>query len=110
MAKKSHSGEGKHPALSSGVKHSRLISSGFNWRKATDRALDTRLRRAISLARCNPDYQLKYPNECRDNPTNEYVRHCHPEAEKRIIKEHMIILRKSLVPQVEKPVRFNRVG
>ncbi len=43
----------------------------FNWKMAKNRALVKQLQRAISLATCNPDYAIKYPHECRDNPDNK---------------------------------------
>jgi len=83
---------------------------GFNWHKATHRALEKQLYRAIHLARTNIDYQIKYPNECRDNPTGKKLEHCHPEAQKRILKEHEKILMLAIVPDVDRPKRLNRVG
>ncbi len=88
------------------MKHSRLHSSGFNWQKATTRALKHQLYRAEKLARTNITYQLKYPNECRDNTSGK----CHPEAEKRILEEHEKILKNSMVPVVDRPKRLSRVG
>jgi len=82
----------------------------FNWKMATKRALELQLRRSISLATCNPDYKIQYPNECRDNPENKLTHNCHPEAEKRLLKDHQAILAKSLVPTVERPQRMNRLG
>ncbi len=93
---------------SGGMRHSRLKSRGFTWQYACERALKKQLYRSIHLARTNTDYQIKYPNECRDNPNGENK--CHPEAEKRIIKEHAKILEKAIVPRVERPKRPSRVN
>ncbi len=89
------------------VKH---FQRGFNWKKACQRSLEKQLYRAIHLARTNIDYQIKYPNECRDNPTSKILIHCHPEAQKRILEEHEKILTLSIVPPVIRPERLNRVG
>ncbi len=68
---------------------------------ATHRALLHQLERAIHLARCNPDYQIKYPNEVRENPEKKVLLCCHVEANKRILEAHEKILKNSLVPVVE---------
>ncbi len=83
---------------------------GFTWAKQCEKALQHKETRAIHLARTNPDYQMKYPNECRDNPEKKVLTCCHPEATKRILEEHEKILRLSIVPDVERPKRLNRVG
>ncbi len=80
------------------------------WEKHCEKALKHQKTRAIHLARCNPDYQVKYPNECRDNPDRKILLCCHPEAEKRILKEHENILKLSIVPPVDRPTRMNRLG
>ncbi len=83
---------------------------GFNWKTQCLKALEKQKYRAIHLARTNPDYQIKYPNECRSNPENKVLLCCHPEAEKRILKEHEKILMRALVPDVDRPKRMNRIG
>ncbi len=98
------------PVYTGSPKHSRLISSGFNWQKATDRALKHQLQRAIALARTNLDYQTKYPNECRENSERKVLLNCHTEAEKRIVELHEKILKNSLVPTVDRPKRLSKVG
>ncbi len=92
----------------SGINHS--CPPGFNWPDQITKALQKKLQRAISLARTNQDYKLLHPNECRDNPQHKILDHCHPEAEKRIIKEQEIKLRKSIVPTPKRPARFNKLG
>ncbi len=91
-----------------GIKHSRLKSSGFNWKKATERALRKQLYRARVLSQTNVTYQIKYPNECKDYPDRAIK--CHPEAYKRILEEHEKILKNSMVPIVDRPKRLSRVG
>ncbi len=91
--------------VAGGMNH---LQGGFNWEKATKRALAKKLERAIHLARCNPDYQVKYPSECRENPDKKILSCCHPEAKKRITHDHLKILKLSLVPVVERPKRLNR--
>ncbi len=97
-------------SVSGGMKHSRLKQRGFNWKKATERALNHQLVRAIHLARCNPDYQIKYPSEVRENPESLLLPCCSKEAEKRIIADHEKILKNSLVPTVDRPKRLSKVG
>ncbi len=92
------------------IKHSRLENHPFTWPKATQRALKHALTRSIHLARTNTDYQIKHPNECRDNPDNKVLAHCHPEAEKRIIKDQAKIIERAFQPSVERPKRLSRVG
>ncbi len=89
------------------VKHS---PRGFNWEKACKRALAKKQYRSIQLARTNPDYRMKYPNECRDNPECKVLTECHPEAQKRILEEHEKILQLAIVPPVDRPKRMNRLG
>ncbi len=74
---------------------------------ATMRALKHQLVRSTQLRRINLDYQIKYPNECRD--TTLQTSKCHPEAEKRIMHDHKKILEKALIPVVERPKRMNRL-
>ncbi len=95
-----------HTGTSEGIMKSR----GFTWKKQCLKALEKKKYRAIHLARSNPDYQIKYPNECRENPDRKVLLCCHPEAEKRILEEHEKILSLSIVPSVERPERLNRVG
>ncbi len=92
------------------MKHSRLVNTGFNWKKAQDRALEKQKQRSIQLATCNPDYQIEHPSECRANPEHKLLHQCHPEAEKRIIEKHLKTLRKAIVPSVQRPMRPNRLG
>ncbi len=92
---------------SGGVKK---YSMAFTWPKQIQKALEKKKYRAIHLARTNPDYQLKHPNECRDNPDRKVLTCCHPEAEKRILEEHEKMLRLAVVPSVERPKRMNRLG
>ncbi len=80
------------------------------WHKHQHKALQKKLYRAIHLARNNPDYRLKYPNEARDNPKQEVRKTCHKEAEIRILKEHEQICNRARVPDVERPKRMNRIG
>ncbi len=80
------------------------------WQIHCEKALKKKLYRAIHLARTNPDYQIKHPSECRENPENKVLLCCHPEAEKRILKEHETTLRLAVMPTVDRPARLNRVG
>ncbi len=78
------------------------------WEHRKAEAIKTQLRRAINLARTNPDYQMKHPNECRDNPSHKILTQCHPEAKKRIIQEMTKKHHNAEMPTVERPKRLNR--
>ncbi len=86
------------------------IPRGFSWPKQTQKALLHQLQRSIDLARTNPDYQIKHPNECRNNPDRKVLKECHPDARKRICEEHEKILSLATVPDVDRPQRLNRLG
>ncbi len=85
-----------------------MKSRGFTWEKQCEKAYQHQLERAIHLARTNPDYQIKYPNECRENPERKLLKCCHPEAQKRILEKHEKILALAIVPIVDRPKRLNR--
>ncbi len=80
------------------------------WHIHQHKALETKLERAIHLARTNPDYRRKYPNEARDNPKLEVRKECHKEAQIRILQEHKQICLRAEVPSVARPPRLNRVS
>jgi len=85
-----------------------LHNHTFSWKMATERALQHKLYRSIQLARGNKDYQIKHPSEI---PKEGKIEHsCHKEAEMRITKEHITVLRNSQVPAVDRPKRLNRIG
>ncbi len=79
---------------------------GFNWKWAKERAIIKQLERSIHLTRCNPDYQIAHPQECRDNPDNENI--CHPEAKRRITKDMLHKQQRAIVPPVERPKRLSK--
>ena len=95
-------------SMTSEVKHSRLKNQPFSWQKACDRALKHKLTNAIHLARTNIDYQIKYPNECRDNPEHKILKECHHEAFKRIMKDHEKMLVNTMTPVVIRPKRLSK--
>ncbi len=78
------------------------------WQKRRRVAIDTQFRRAINLARCNPDYIRRYPQEHKQNPECKILKECHPEAKKRIEKEMLIKQHSHEMPQVDRPKRLNR--
>ncbi len=84
------------------------VARGFNWPIQRQKALKHQFQRSIDLARTNIDYQVEFPNECRDNPDHKNT--CHPEAKKRLIKKHEKILANAVVPPVDRPTRLNRLG
>jgi len=81
-----------------------------SWRHCIERALKHQLYRAIHLCRTNPDYQLRFPAEIKQNPDKKVLSVPTSEANKRILHEHEVRVRNNIVPQVERPKRFNRVG
>ncbi len=100
-----------HTGPSLGVKKTQSHKNNmFTWYMASERALGKKLYRAINLARCNPDYQLKYPSECRENPDKKVLLECHIEATKRITHDHELICRLRKVPTIVRPARLNRAG
>jgi len=80
------------------------------WHKYEHKHLEKMLYRAIHLARNNPDYRLKYPNEARDNPKQEIRKECHKEAAIRILADHKHQLERAQVPNTIRPQRLNRLG
>ncbi len=81
-----------------------------NWERCITRALKHKMYRAIHLARTNPDYQIEHPSELRNNPEGKVLLHCHKEAEKRIIEQHQKMIKLAIIPKVDRPKRFNRIG
>ncbi len=94
---------------SGGMNKSRRVPQGFNWVAQRKLAIIKAKQRSISLATCNPDYQVTYPNECRDNPENKLLKQCHPEASKRIEKKLNLIQKRAMVPAVQRPSRMNKL-
>ncbi len=78
------------------------------WERQQSKSLSKKLYRSIQLCRCNPDYQIKYPNEFRDLNKYASINKLHPEAMKRINHEHEVRLKMSTMPTVIRPVRLNR--
>ncbi len=71
----------------------------------------TEKRRSIHLARTNIDYQIKYPNEVRNNPEKKILLQCHPEAASRIHHECEVYQSKNMQPKPKfVQERFNRRG
>ncbi len=81
-----------------------------SWTHCLERALEKALYRSIHLCRTNPDYRLKYPAEARANSGGKVMLQPNPEAKKRILHEHEVRIRNNLVPIVDRPKRFNRLG
>ncbi len=81
-----------------------------SWQHCIDRALLHQLYRAIHLCRTNPDYLLKCPSEVKQNPEHKVLLVPTSEAKKRIQHEHDVRVRNNVVPVVDRPKRFNRLG
>ncbi len=77
------------------------------WAKQNTKALAKAKYRATRQSITNIDYQIKYPNECRNNPDNRKGV-CHPDAIKRITHEHEKRIQTVQVPKVIRPARTNR--
>ncbi len=80
------------------------------WHFYQQKHLQKMLYRSIQQARNNPDYAIKHPNEIRDNPTHKLLREPNNEANIRIHKEHIVLLKNQLTPKWETPKRLNRIG
>ncbi len=76
------------------------------WGKHIHKALEKQLYRSTRL-RLNIDYQIKYPNECKNikSPTD-----IHPDAKLRILKAHRQLCAQAEVPHWDAPQRLNRNG
>jgi len=83
------------------------IMEQFSWKLYRKKALLKKLERSIDLTRCNPDYQIAHPKECQDNPDHKRI--CHPDAIARIEHQHQKIVNNSIIPQIKRPRRFNRL-
>ncbi len=62
------------------------------------------------MSRTNPDYRLSFPAEVAKNPSRKVLLVANPEAQKRILHEHEVRIRNNIMPTVDRPKRFNRVG
>jgi len=100
-----------HPNPRGQIIDSMALGQGdFFWKKQRDKALLKQLYRSIHLARCNPDYKLRYPNECRENPEHHILSQCHPEAKKRICHQYETFCHRIDMPTVDRPMRLNKGG
>ncbi len=81
-----------------------------SWKHCAERALKHQLYRSIHLCRTNPDYRIRFPSEVKQNPEKKLLRVPTQEASKRILHEHEVRIRNNIVPPVERPKRFNRIG
>jgi len=86
----------------------RNIEAGFTWVKQQSKALHHELYRSTILRLTNTDYQIQYPNECRNLQSCDIVTHVHPEALKRITHDHLKRIKMITPPTVQRPVRLNR--
>lgn len=66
-----------------------------------------KLIRSIHQARCNPDYQIAHPAECRHMPEGKGLT-VHPEAKLRILKEIANKIKSVNRPLTNMPPRYNR--
>jgi len=85
----------------------RLKEQGFTWHKEQSHALEKLLFNTI-LLRANPDYQIKYPNECRNLSSCDTKTHVHPDAKKRITHDFQKKIKQITPPTIDRPVRLNR--
>ncbi len=76
------------------------------WGKHIHKALEKQLYRSTRL-RLNTDYQIKYPNECKNCKSPSDI---HPDAKLRILKAHRQLCQQAQVPHWDAPKRLNRNG
>ncbi len=86
----------------------RNFEAGFTWVKAQQKALDKKLYRSTVLRNHNKDYQIQFPNECRNLQSCDHKTHVHPDAKKRITHEHKARILMVTPPKVIRPERWNR--
>ncbi len=79
-----------------------------SWAYSIDRALEKKLYRTIHLCRTNPDYRLKYPAETKLDTNRQNTMKINTEARKRVEHEHILMLKRNIVPNVIRPKRLNR--
>ncbi len=75
------------------------------WGKHIHKALEKQLYRSTRL-RLNTDYQIKYPNECKNVKGQEI----HPDAKLRILKDHKKVCQHAQTPNWDIKPRMNRNG
>ncbi len=76
------------------------------WEKQVHICEEKHLIKSIHQARCNPDYKIKHPAECRNIPKGSLT--VHPEAKVRILKELANKIKSVTPPAVLRPNRWNR--
>ncbi len=89
------------------LRATRTAQAGFSWHKVQANAL-TKLLQISILLRNNPDYQIKYPNECRNLNSCDVKTHVHPDAKKRIVHDFQKKILAITPPTIQRPVRLNR--
>ncbi len=77
------------------------------WEKQVHICEEKHLVKSIHQARCNPDYKIKHPAECRHIPEGKGLT-VHPEAKVRILKELAKKIQSINPPPVIRPNRYNR--
>ncbi len=108
--KKTFSSVTKTPQASGVQKRVAINKVPFSWHHQQKKSLSKQLYRAIHLERCNPDYQVKYPSEHRENSECKVLAECHQEAQKRIQHDHLARIERVTPPAVERPKRLNKNG
>ncbi len=77
------------------------------WAKQIHICEQKKLVRSIHQRRCNPDYKIAHPAECRGNSEGKGLQ-VHPEAKIRILKEVATKIKSVNPPPVNRPARYNR--
>ncbi len=90
------------------VTESALISRPLFWAKQIHICEEKHLEKSIHQARCNPDYKIAHPAECRNMPKGGGLHNVHPEAKVRILKELANKIKSVNPPKVKRPERWNR--
>ncbi len=77
------------------------------WKKQIQICEQKHLIRSVHQRRCNPDYKIAHPAECRGHSEGTGLT-VHPEARERILKELANKIKSVNPPPVDRPPRYNR--
>ncbi len=77
------------------------------WAKQIHICEEKQLIRSVHQRRCNPDYKIAHPAECRGHSEGTGLT-IHPEAKNRILKELSTKIKSANHPPVPHIPRFNR--
>ncbi len=93
-------------SVSDSSEEARIRRPSF-WEKQKQICEAKKLVRTVHQRRCNPDYKIAHPAECRGNSEGDGLT-VHPEAQIRILKEIHTKIQNANPPPVPHIARFNR--